>query len=75
MVGQEPVLFDASVAANIEFGRPGATREEVVAAAKAAHAHDFIEDFAGGYDFVVGNRGKKASWGRTQRISPPYSPL
>ena len=44
MVGQEPVLFDASVAENIEFGRPGASREEIVNAAKAAHAHEFIEN-------------------------------
>jgi ATP-binding cassette subfamily B (MDR/TAP) protein 1 len=69
MVGQEPVLFNTSVANNIEFGRPGASREEIIAAAKAAHAHEFISKFAGGYDYNVGNRGKKVSGGQKQRIA------
>lgn len=69
MVGQEPVLFDTTVAENIKFGRLGATQEEVIAAAKAAHAHDFICKFAGGYDYNVGTRGKKVSGGQKQRIA------
>jgi ATP-binding cassette subfamily B (MDR/TAP) protein 1 len=69
MVEQEPVLFNASVAENIEFGRPGATRAEIIAAAKVAHAHDFITGLDGGYDYVVGDRGKKVSGGQKQRIA------
>jgi len=69
MVGQEPVLFDASVRENILFGRPDASEEEVIAAAKAAHAHDFISAFKGGYDYVVGTRGKRVSGGQKQRIA------
>jgi len=69
MVGQEPELFDASVSDNIAFGKDGATEEEIVAAAKAANAHNFISSFQGGYDYVVGTRGKKVSGGQKQRIA------
>jgi ATP-binding cassette subfamily B (MDR/TAP) protein 1 len=69
MVGQEPVLFDASVAANIAFGKPNATRHEIIAAATAANAHEFIERMAQGYDTNVGQRGGKVSGGQKQRIA------
>ena len=69
MVGQEPELFDASVAENIAFGRPGASFSEIEAAAKAAYAHDFVSKLPGGYDFVVGTRGMKVSGGQKQRIA------
>jgi ATP-binding cassette subfamily B (MDR/TAP) protein 1 len=68
-VGQEPVLFDASVATNIAFGKPDATRDEVIAAAKAANAHGFIEKLPHGYDTNVGQRGGKVSGGQKQRIA------
>lgn len=67
LVGQEPVLFDASVRENIAFGRDGATDEEIIAAAKIANAHDFITKLDGGYDYNVGTRGKKVSGGQKQR--------
>jgi len=66
---QEPFLFPMSVADNIAFGRPGATREEIVAAARAAHAHEFIERLPQGYDTPVGERGLTLSGGERQRIS------
>jgi len=69
LVGQEPVLFDATVGENIAFGKDGATKEEIVSAAKTAHAHDFISKFAGEYDYNVGTRGKKVSGGQKQRIA------
>jgi len=69
IVLQEPVLFSTSVAENIAYGRPGATRDEIVAAARAANAHDFIEKFPDGYDTTVGERGMRLSGGERQRIS------
>jgi len=69
LVLQEPFLFPLSVADNIAFGRPGATRHEVVAAARAAHAHDFIEQLPDGYDTVLGERGGQLSGGERQRIA------
>jgi ATP-binding cassette subfamily B (MDR/TAP) protein 1 len=69
LVGQEPVLFDASVAENIAFGKDGASKEEIISAAKIANAHEFISKFAGGYDYNVGTRGKKVSGGQKQRIA------
>jgi len=69
LVGQEPVLFDASVRENIAFGKDGASEEEIIAAAKTANAHDFISKFEGGYDYNVGSRGKKVSGGQKQRIA------
>jgi ATP-binding cassette subfamily B (MDR/TAP) protein 1 len=69
LVGQEPVLFDASVRDNIALGKDDATEEEIIAAAKIANAHGFISKFDGGYDYNVGTRGKKVSGGQKQRIA------
>jgi ABC-type multidrug transport system fused ATPase/permease subunit len=69
IVLQETTLFAASVRDNITFGRPDATEEEVVAAAQAAQAHDFIEAMAHGYDTRVGERGVTLSGGQKQRIA------
>jgi ATP-binding cassette subfamily B protein len=69
IVLQEPVLFSASVAENIGYGRAGATHEEIVAAAKAANAHAFIEALPQGYQTQVGDRGMCLSGGERQRIS------
>ncbi len=68
-VPQDVVLFNDSVAANISYGRPSATREEVMAAARAANAHDFIIDLAKGYDTRVGEGGRDLSGGQRQRIA------
>ena len=69
MIFQETVLFSATVAENIAYGRPDATREQIVAAARAAHAHDFITQLANGYDTVVGERGVSLSGGQKQRLA------
>ena len=69
IVLQEPVLFAVSIAENIAYAKPGATTDEVVAAAKAANAHDFITKLPDGYETVVGERGMKLSGGERQRIS------
>jgi ATP-binding cassette subfamily B protein len=69
LVLQEPFLFFGSVADNIAYGLPGATREQIVAAARAAHAHDFILRLPHGYDSLVGERGQGLSGGERQRIS------
>lgn len=69
VVSQEVVLFDDTVAANIGFGRPGASHAEIEAAARAAAAHDFISRLAEGYDFRVGPGGGRLSGGERQRIS------
>jgi ATP-binding cassette subfamily B protein len=69
MVVQEPFLFSDTLAANIAYGRPEATREEVVAAAKAAHIHAFIESLPDGYETGVGERGLKLSGGEKQRVA------
>jgi ATP-binding cassette, subfamily B, bacterial len=69
VVLQEPLLFSASLADNIRFGRLDATEEEVVAAAQAAGAHDFISALPQGYGTVIGERGAKLSGGERQRIS------
>lgn len=66
---QESVLFSGTIRDNIRYGRPDATDEEVVAAAKAAQAHDFITEFPDGYDTVVGQRGVNLSGGQKQRIA------
>ncbi|MDP5273725.1 ABC transporter ATP-binding protein [Chengkuizengella axinellae] len=68
-VFQETYLFGASVRDNILFGRPDASEEEVIAAAKAAYAHDFIMELDNGYDTLLGERGIKLSGGQKQRIS------
>ncbi len=69
VVLQEPFLFQATVAENIAYGRPEATREEIVKAARAANAHDFIERLPLGYDAVIGERGAALSGGEKQRLS------
>ncbi|MGO9004501.1 MAG: ABC transporter ATP-binding protein [Beijerinckiaceae bacterium] len=68
-VSQDVFLFRASIAENIALGRPGATRAEIIAAARKAHAHDFILSFAAGYATSVGERGLHLSAGQRQRIS------
>ena len=69
IVTQETVLFDETVAANIAFGRPDATRAEIEAAARAAHADDFIHRLDQGYDTVIGERGQRLSGGQRQRLA------
>jgi ATP-binding cassette subfamily B protein len=69
VVLQEPVLFSTSIAENIAYGRPGASFQEIVAAAKVANAHDFIVDLPNAYDTLVGERGMLLSGGERQRIA------
>ena len=69
IVLQETVLFSGSIRDNIAFGRPDATEEEVIAAATAAAAHDFITGFPQGYDTPVGERGATLSGGQKQRVA------
>lgn len=68
-VPQEPYLFNISIKENIRIGNLAATDEEIIEAAKAAHAHDFIEKLENGYDTYVGERGNKLSGGQRQRIA------
>jgi len=69
LVLQEPFLFFGTIADNIAYGKPQATRSEIVAAARAAHAHEFILRLPQGYDSLVGERGQSLSGGERQRIS------
>lgn len=69
IVLQEPVLLSTSIRENIAYARPGAPEEEIVAAAEAANAHEFIVDLPEGYDTSVGERGMKLSGGQRQRIA------
>jgi ATP-binding cassette subfamily B protein len=69
LVLQEPFLFFGTIAENIAYGKPDATREEIMAAARAAHAHEFILRLPQGYDSLVGERGQALSGGERQRIS------
>jgi subfamily B ATP-binding cassette protein MsbA len=69
IVPQEPALFSGTVRENIAYARPGATVDEVDAAARAAHAHEFVERLPQGYDTLVGERGVKLSGGQRQRIA------
>jgi ATP-binding cassette subfamily B protein len=69
LVLQESFLFSGTIAENIAYGRPDATREEIIQAAKAANAHRFIVRFTDGYDTEVGERGVRLSGGEKQRIS------
>lgn len=69
LVLQEPFLFYGTIAENIAYGKPDATREEIIAAARAAHAHEFILRQPFGYDSLVGERGQALSGGERQRIS------
>jgi ATP-binding cassette subfamily B protein len=69
IVLQEPVLFSTSIAENIAYARPNASEEEIVEAAKAANAHEFITSLPGGYESRVGERGMSLSGGERQRIA------
>ena len=69
IVPQDTVLFNDTVYYNIQYGRPEATRDEVIDAAKAAHIHDFIASLPDGYDARVGERGLKLSGGEKQRVA------
>lgn len=68
-VPQDPILFHRSLMDNIRYGRPDASDEEVIAAAKAAHAHEFIDSLQDGYETFVGERGVKLSGGERQRVA------
>ncbi|MEI8340449.1 MAG: ATP-binding cassette domain-containing protein, partial [Verrucomicrobiota bacterium] len=69
MIFQETILFSASVAENVAYGRPQATREQVIAAARAAHAHEFIMELENGYETMIGERGVSLSGGQKQRLA------
>lgn len=68
-VPQEPYLYDVSIEQNIAYGKPGASKEEIIAAARAANAHEFIMRQENGYDTVAGEGGEKLSGGERQRIA------
>jgi subfamily B ATP-binding cassette protein MsbA len=69
IVAQDTVLFNDTIEGNILMGRPSATREEVIEAAKIANAHNFIMEAPEGYDTNIGDRGTKLSGGQRQRLS------
>ncbi|MFO0865784.1 MAG: ATP-binding cassette domain-containing protein [Gemmataceae bacterium] len=69
IVLQDPFLFYGTIAENIAYGKPGATRAEIITAARAARAHEFILRLPDGYDSIVGERGQSLSGGERQRIS------
>jgi len=69
IVTQEPILFNDTIAANIALGKPEATMEEIIAAAKIANAYDFIIQKEGGFESVIGDRGSKLSGGERQRLT------
>jgi ATP-binding cassette subfamily B protein len=69
IVLQDPILFSASVADNVAYARPGASREQIIAAARRAQAHEFIERLPEGYDTLLGERGVNLSGGQRQRLS------
>ncbi|NLG72257.1 MAG: ABC transporter ATP-binding protein [Chloroflexi bacterium] len=69
IVLQTSLLFSVSIAENIAYGRPDASREEIIAAAKAAQAHDFIMEMPDGYETIVGERGVTLSGGQRQRVA------
>src|SRR5205085_2419175 len=69
IVQQEPILFHRSLAENIAYARPGASRAEVIEAARLASAHDFIMALPKGYETLVGERGVKLSGGERQRVA------
>jgi len=68
-VPQDVMLFGGSIKENIAYGKPGATDEEIIAAAKNANAHEFVKNFPEQYDTIVGERGIKLSGGQRQRIA------
>jgi ATP-binding cassette subfamily B protein len=69
IVPQDTVLFNDTIEYNIAYGRPGASRDEVIAAARSAHIHDFVERLPDGYNTMVGERGLKLSGGEKQRVA------
>jgi subfamily B ATP-binding cassette protein MsbA len=69
IVTQEPILFNDTIAANIALGKPEATEEEIIAAAKIANAYDFIIKKEGGFNSTIGDRGSKLSGGERQRLT------
>jgi ATP-binding cassette, subfamily B, bacterial MsbA len=69
MVTQETILFDDTVSSNIAYGRPDASRADIEAAARAAHAHEFITTLSQGYDTTIGERGQRLSGGQRQRVA------
>jgi subfamily B ATP-binding cassette protein MsbA len=69
IVPQEPALFSGTIRENIAYARPGASAEQIETAAKAAHAHDFVERLPLGYETMVGERGVKLSGGQRQRVA------
>jgi ABC-type multidrug transport system fused ATPase/permease subunit len=69
VVTQETLLFDETIRRNIEMGRPGASEAEIIAAAKHAHAHDFIMEKPQGYDTKIGEKGVTLSGGQKQRLA------
>jgi len=69
LVSQEPVLFNDTIYHNLALGKEGASREEIIAAARSAHAHEFIEKLPQGYDTMVGERGSLLSGGQKQRVA------
>jgi ATP-binding cassette subfamily B protein len=69
IVPQDTVLFNDTIEYNIAYGRPGATREQVIAAARAAHIHEFVSRLPDGYETLVGERGLKLSGGEKQRVA------
>jgi len=69
IVTQEPILFNDTIAANIALGKPEATEEEIIAAAKIANAYDFIIKKEGGFQSIIGDRGSKLSGGERQRLT------
>lgn len=69
VVFQEPALFSGTIEENIAYGKPDASKEEIIAVAKRANAHDFIEAFPDGYQTVIGERGLKLSGGQKQRVA------
>ena len=69
IVTQEPILFNDTIAANIALGKPGATENEIIEAAKIANAYDFIIKKEGGFQSMIGDRGSKLSGGERQRLT------
>jgi subfamily B ATP-binding cassette protein MsbA len=69
MVTQDTVLFDDTVASNISYGSPGASTERIEAAARAAHAHEFVSTLPEGYQTRIGERGQRLSGGQRQRLA------
>ena len=69
LVTQDNVLFDDTIAGNIAYGTPGAPRDAIEAAARAAHAHDFVVELPDGYETRIGERGQRLSGGQRQRLA------